>query len=48
MTTTNVIQIIMALGLLLVGRKLYWVFVGAIGFISVTELAFAHLQNVPE
>lgn len=48
MTITNVIQIIMALGLLLVGRKLYWVFVGAIGFISVTEWAFAHLQNVPE
>ena len=48
MTLTNILQIILALGLLLVGRKLYWVFVGAIGFISVTEWAFTHLQGMPE
>jgi len=38
MTLTNVLQLIFALALLFLGWKLYWVFVGAVGFIAVTEL----------
>lgn len=48
MTFINILQIILAIGLLFLGRKLYWVFVGAIGFISVTEWAIANLQGSPE
>lgn len=48
MTITSIIQIILALGLLFFGRRLYWAFVGAIGFISVTEWAIANLQGSPE
>ncbi len=42
MTLTNVLQLIFALGLLFLGRKLYWVFVGAVGFIAVTELVLTN------
>lgn len=42
MTLTNVLQLVFALGLLLLGRKLYWLFVGAVGFIAVTELVLTN------
>lgn len=42
MTVTNILQIIFAIGLLFLGRRLYWVFVGAVGFIAVTELVLTN------
>ena len=48
MTITNIIQIILAVGLLFFGRRLYWAFVGAIGFIAATEWALTAMQGQPE
>jgi len=48
MSLTHVLQLIFALGLLFLGRKLYWVFVGAVGFIAVTELVVANFSGQPE
>lgn len=48
MTFTTILQILLAIGLLFFGRRLYWAFVGAIGFISVTQWAMAHMQAQPE
>ena len=44
MTLTNILQLIFALGLLFLGRKLYWVFVGAVGFIAVTEVVLTQFS----
>ena len=48
MTITNLIQIILAIGLLFLGRRIYWAFVGAIGFIAATEWALTAMQGQPE
>ena len=48
MTITNLIQIILAIGLLFFGRRIYWAFVGAIGFIAATEWALTAMQGQPE
>lgn len=48
MSITTILQIVLAVGLLFLGRRLYWGFVGAIGFIAVTEWALAHFQAQPE
>jgi len=48
MPMTNLMQIILAVGLLFLGRKLYWGFVGAIGFIAVTEWALSTFQGAPD
>jgi hypothetical protein len=34
--------------MLLVGRRLFWVFIGSIGFISATEFAMTNLSTQPE
>lgn len=44
MTLTNILQLIFALALLFLGRKLYWVFVGAVGFIAVTEVVLTQFS----
>jgi len=44
----RVLQVILALAMLFLGRKLFWVFVGSIGFITATELATANLTAQPE
>lgn len=44
----RVAQVILALAMLFWGRKLFWVFVGSIGFITATELAVANLTTQPE
>jgi hypothetical protein len=48
MSLTHIFQLIFALGLLLLGRKLYWAFVGAVGFIAVTELVMANFSAQPD
>lgn len=48
MTITNLFQIILAIGLLFFGRRIYWAFVGAIGFIAATEWALTTMQGQPE
>ena len=44
----STLQIILALVLLLLGRRLYWAVVGAFGFIAATQWALANLQGQPE
>lgn len=44
----KVFQVILALAMLFLGRKLFWVFVGSIGFITATEIASANLTAQPE
>lgn len=42
------IQIIVGIAMLLFGRKLFWFFVGAIGFISATTWAVENMSGQPE
>ncbi|MEJ2510367.1 MAG: DUF4203 domain-containing protein, partial [Anaerolineales bacterium] len=44
----RILQVILALAMLFLGRKLFWVFVGSIGFITATELAASNLTAQPE
>lgn len=44
----RIFQILFGLGMLLVGRRLFWVFVGSIGFITATEFAAANFSGQPE
>lgn len=48
MTLTMTIQLILALGLLFAGRKLYWLFVGAVGFIAASEWVLVNFSAQPE
>ncbi len=47
MSVTLIIQIFVAILLLLVGRRLYWFFVGAVGFIAATEWALLYFEAAP-
>jgi hypothetical protein len=42
------ITLIMGIALLVLGRKLFWLFVGAIGFLAGMEFASAYLQGYSE
>ena len=42
------VQIIVGLSMLLLGRKLFWFYVGAIGFISATTWAVNNMGGQPE
>ena len=42
-----IIQIMMAVAMLFAGRKLFWFFVGAIGFITTTEWAMVAFAEQP-
>lgn len=42
-----ILQIVFAFAMLLLGRKLFWVFVGSVGFVVATELAIAYFSNQP-
>jgi hypothetical protein len=42
------ITLIMGIALLVLGRKLFWLFVGAIGFLAGMEFASAYLQGYGE
>ncbi|NIW80251.1 MAG: hypothetical protein GWN16_12680 [Calditrichae bacterium] len=44
----TILQIIFAVAMLLLGRKLFWVFVGSIGFITATEFAMVNFSTQPE
>ena len=42
------ITLILGIALLVLGRKLFWLFVGAIGFLAGMEFASAYLQGYSE
>ncbi len=44
----NTIALIIGVALLLLGRKLFWLFVGAIGFVAGMQFASAYLQGYSE
>jgi Domain of unknown function (DUF4203) len=41
-------NVIVGLALLILGKKLFWLFVGAIGFISVSNTAAIHFNGLPD
>jgi hypothetical protein len=47
MSITLIVQILAAVLLLLMGRRLYWFFVGAVGFIAATEWALMYFEAAP-
>jgi hypothetical protein len=44
----SIFQVILGLSMLLLGRKLFWVYVGAIGFITATNWVTANMAGQPE
>jgi hypothetical protein len=42
------VQILLGIGMLFFGRRLYWAVVGAFGFLAATSWAFTAFQNQPE
>ena len=48
MIIIRILQIIIGLGLLFLGRRLFWFFVAAIGFITATEIAVNTMSTSPE
>lgn len=48
MTLTTVVTIVVGLGALLAGRQLFWLFVGAMGFVLGLHLATGALAGSPE
>jgi len=48
MIIIRILQIIIGLGLLFLGRRLFWFFVAAIGFITATEIAINTMSTSPE
>ena len=48
MGTIQILQIIFGIALLFLGRRLFWVFVGSIGFITATDIAVSALSAQPE
>ena len=48
METIQILQILFGLALLFLGRRLFWVFVGSIGFITATDIAVSALSAQPE
>lgn len=44
----TILQILFGISVLLFGRKLFWLFVGAIGFITATEVAAAQMSALPD
>lgn len=47
MISIRVLQIIFGLAMLVLGRRLFWVFVGSMGFITATEFAVTSLAGQP-
>jgi len=43
-----ILQILVGIGLLLFGRKLFWFFVGGVGFIAASEIAAGQLAAQPD
>lgn len=48
MIAVRILQIIFGLAMLFLGRRLFWLFVGALGFVTATELAVVNLASQPE
>jgi hypothetical protein len=48
MVFVRILQIVFGLAMLLLGRKLFWIFVGSMGFITATELAVTSMSAQPE
>lgn len=44
----RIFQILFGLAMLFLGRRLFWVFVGSIGFITATEFAMVNLTGQPD
>jgi hypothetical protein len=44
----TVLQIVAGIGLLVLGRKLFWLFVSGIGFVAALALASRFLGGMPE
>lgn len=44
----RIFQILFGLAMLFLGRRLFWVFVGSIGFITATEVALANFSHQPD
>ena len=48
METIQLFQILFGIALLFLGRRLFWVFVGSIGFIAATEFAVSSMTAQPD
>lgn len=48
MILVRILQIVFGLAILLLGRRLFWVFVGSMGFITATEFAVSSMAAQPE
>ena len=48
MLSIRILQIVFGLAMLILGRRLFWVFVGSMGFITATEYAVTSLPGQPE
>ncbi len=46
--STQIVSVLMGIAVLLLGRKLFWLFVGAVGFVIGLGLAFRLLAEQPE
>lgn len=48
MAGVRILQIILGLAMLVLGRRLFWLFVGSMGFITATEYAITTMPDQPE
>ena len=46
--STQIVSLLVGIAVLLLGRKLFWLFVGAVGFVIGLGLAFQLLVEQPE